>query len=147
MPDESKEKKRPDPDVLLAKLNKETRGKLTVFLDAAAGVGKTYTMLEAAHGRLQEDIDVVIGWIETHGDQEIERLVEGLPRIPAKEIEYQGKQLLEMDIDAILERNPELVLVDELTHTNVTGSRHVRRFQDVAELLAAGINVYTTYSM
>jgi len=144
---EDKQEKRPNPDDILDKIVKESRGKLTVFLGAAAGVGKTYAMLEAAHGRLQEDIDVVIGWIETHGDQEIERLVEGLPRIPAKEIEYQGKQLLEMDIDAILERNPELVLVDELTHTNVTGSRHVRRFQDVAELLAAGINVYTTLNI
>lgn len=144
---EDKQERRPNPDDILDKIVKESRGKLTVFLGAAAGVGKTYAMLEAAHGRLQEDIDVVIGWIETHGRQETERLVEGLSRIPAKGIEYRGKQLLEMDIDAILERNPELVLVDELAHTNVTGSRHVRRFQDVAELLAAGINVYTTLNI
>lgn len=144
---ENKQDRRPNPDEILDKIVKESRGKLTVFLGAAAGVGKTYAMLEAAHGRLEEDIDVVIGWIETHGRQETERMVAGVARIPARMLEYRGKQLLEMDIDAILERNPELVLVDELAHTNVTGSRHVRRFQDVAELLAAGINVYTTLNI
>ncbi|MCC5466583.1 sensor histidine kinase [Pelosinus baikalensis] len=147
MPDESKEKKRPDPDVLLAKLNKETRGKLTVFLGAAAGVGKTYTMLEAAHEMLASGVDVVIGWVETHKRQETEKMVEGLPRLPAKEIDYRGRNLHEMDIDAILVRRPKVVLVDELAHTNVAGSRHVRRFQDVEEILNAGIDVSTTLNI
>ena len=147
MPDENKEKKRPDPYVLLAKLNKEARGELTVFLGAAAGVGKTYTMLEAAHEMLAAGVDVVIGWVETHKRQETEKMVEGLPRMPAKEIEYRGRILREMDIDAILARKPKVVLVDELAHTNVAGSRHVRRFQDVEEILSAGINVATTLNI
>ena len=147
MPEENKEKKRPDPDVLLAKLNKEARGELTVFLGAAAGVGKTYTMLEAAHDLLLDGVDVAIGWVETHKRQETEKMVEGLPRIPAKSIEYRGKKLPEMDIDEILKRRPQVVLVDELAHTNVAGSRHVRRFQDVEEILNAGIHVYTTINI
>lgn len=147
MPDESKEKKRPDPDILLAKLNKETRGKLTVFLGAAAGVGKTYTMLKNAHEMLASGVDVVIGWVETHQRQETKRMAEGLPFLPAKEIEYRGRRLREMDIDAILARRPEVVLVDELAHTNVAGSRHVRRFQDVEEILNAGIHVSTTINI
>lgn len=138
---------RPDPDRILKKLDKEARGKLTVFLGATAGVGKTYTMLEAAHERLLEGMDVVIGWVETHGRRETERLVEGLPKLPAKTLEYRGKTLFEMDIDAILARKPELALVDELAHTNIPGSRNVRRFQDVEELLAAGVNVYTTLNI
>jgi len=138
---------RPNPDVLLEKISKAARGKLTVFLGAAAGVGKTYTMLEVAHERLREGTDIVLGWIETHGRQETEKLVVGLPIIPVKMLEYRGKQLSEMDIDAILARHPETVLVDELAHTNVGGSRHVRRFQDVEEFLAAGINVYTTLNI
>lgn len=146
MPEGNKEI-RPDPDILLERIQKETRGKLTVFLGAAAGVGKTYTMLEAAHGRLEEGSDVVVGWVETHGRQETERLVAGLPRIPAQSIEYRGRMMAEMDVDAILTRKPELVLVDELAHSNIAGSRHVRRFQDVEELLHAGINVYTTLNI
>lgn len=147
MQNNKQQEQRPDPDRILEKLNKEARGKLTVFLGATAGVGKTYTMLEAAHERLLDNMDVVIGWVETHGRQETERLVRGLPRIPAKVLEYRGKTLPEMDIDAILIRKPELVLVDELAHTNISGSRHVRRFQDVEELLSAGINVYTTLNI
>lgn len=147
MPEEMNEKKRPDPDVLLAKLSKQNRGKLTVYLGAAAGVGKTYTMLENAHEMLAAGVDVVIGWVETHKRQETERLVAGLPRIPAKEIKYRNRLLLEMDIDAILARKPKIVLVDELAHTNVAGSRHVRRFQDVEEILDAGIDVTTTINI
>jgi len=147
MADDSKEKKRPDPDVLLAKLNKEARGKLTVFLGAAAGVGKTYTMLESAHEMLAAGMDIVIGWVETHNRLETERMVYGLPRLPAKDIEYRGKILHEMDIDAILALRPQVVLVDELAHTNVPGSRHVRRFQDVEDILNAGIDVYTTINI
>lgn len=147
MPSSIKNPSRPDPDALLDKINKAEHGKLTVFLGAAAGVGKTYAMLEAAHDRLQEGIDVVVGWIETHGRRETESLVLGLPRIEPKGIEYRDKTLNEMDIDAIIARKPELVLVDELAHTNIPGSRHVRRFQDVEELLRVGINVYTTLNI
>ncbi len=138
---------RPNPDEILEKINKDTKGKLTVFLGAAAGVGKTYTMLEAAHNRIKEGIDVTIGWIETHGRIETENLVAGLPRIAPKLIQYHGKELTEMDIDAILAKKPEIVLVDELAHTNIPGSRHIRRFQDVEELLQAGIDVYTTLNI
>ncbi|HMM20490.1 MAG TPA: sensor histidine kinase KdpD [Selenomonadales bacterium] len=138
---------RPDPEALLEKIHKAARGKLTLFLGAAAGVGKTFTMLEAAQERLREGTDVVIGWIETHGRAETESLVAGLPGVTPRSLEYRGKVLREMDLDAILERKPELVLVDELAHTNVPGSRHVRRFQDVEELLKAGINVYTTLNI
>ena len=147
MTDESKGKKRPDPDVLLANLNKEARGKLTVFLGAAAGVGKTYTMLESAHEMLAAGINVVIGWVETHKRLETEKMVNGLPRLPAKDIEYRGKIFNEMDIDGILALKPQVVLVDELAHTNVAGSRHVRRFQDVEEILNSGIDVYTTINI
>ncbi|MDU2065758.1 MAG: sensor histidine kinase KdpD [Sporomusaceae bacterium] len=138
---------RRDPEALLKKASKEKRGKLTVFLGAAAGVGKTYAMLESAQERLREGTDIVIGWIETHGRQETEAMLSGLPRLEPQSIEYRGKILQEMNLDAILQRKPELVLVDELAHTNVPGSRHVRRFQDVEELLAAGIHVYTTLNI
>lgn len=142
-----RESNRPNPDELLEKINKESRGKLTVFLGAAAGVGKTFAMLQAAHDRLSEGINVEIGWIETHGRKETEQLVSGLPRIAPKILQYRGKELKEMDIEAILTKKPELVLVDELAHTNVFGSRHTRRFQDVEEILSAGINVYTTLNI
>jgi two-component system sensor histidine kinase KdpD len=147
MPIGKKQEQRPDPEALLEKLHKAARGKLTVFLGAAAGVGKTYTMLEAAHERLRNGSDVVIGWVETHGRQETELLAASLPRIPAKILEYRGREMAEMDIDAVIARRPELVLVDELAHTNVPGSRHVRRFQDVEELINAGISVYTTLNI
>jgi two-component system sensor histidine kinase KdpD len=142
-----KEENRPDPDELLEKIQKQNKGKLTVFLGAAAGVGKTYTMLEAAHERLAENKKVVIGWIETHGRVETEKMVEGLPRIAPRILEYRGKELREMDIDAIVLQKPEIVLVDELAHTNIPGARHVRRFQDVEEILNHGINVYTTVNI
>lgn len=138
---------RRDPELLLKKIQRETRGKLTVFLGAAAGVGKTYAMLENAHERLAEGVDVVIGWVETHKRKETEDMVEGLPRIAPLTVEYRGKQLTEMDLDAILQRRPQLVLVDELAHTNVPGARHVRRFQDVEEILNAGIDVHTTVNI
>ena len=136
-----------DPDLLLKKAGKETRGKLTVFLGAAAGVGKTYAMLENAHERFVEGVDIIIGWVETHGRKETEALIDGLPKIMPRMMEYRNKLLAEMDIDAILARHPEIVLVDELAHTNIPGSRHVRRFQDVEELLNAGINVYTALNI
>lgn len=138
---------RPTPDELLERLHKETKGKLTVFLGAAAGVGKTFNMLEAAHDRLQDGTNVVIGWVETHGRAETEKLVEGLPRIAPRLIEYRGRELREMDLDTILQQKPDLVVVDELAHTNISGSRHVRRFQDVEEIINAGISVYTTLNI
>lgn len=142
-----REAERPDPEDLLAQAQTESRGQMTIFLGAAAGVGKTYAMLEAAHERLADGVDVVIGWVETHGRPETEALVKGLPIIPPRKLEYRDKIFLEMDLDAILQRRPRLVLVDELAHTNIPGSRHVRRYQDVEELLAAGINVYTTLNI
>lgn len=141
------EERRPDPEELLRQIHRENRGRLTVFLGAAAGVGKTYTMLADAHDRLAEGMQVAIGWVETHGRAETEKMAAGLPRITPEVLEYRGKRMAEMNIDAILEQKPELVLVDELAHTNVPGSRHVRRFQDVEELLNAGIDVYTTLNI
>jgi len=138
---------RPNPDALLEKVHKADRGKLTVFLGAAAGVGKTYAMLEVAQERFRAGSDIVIAWVETHGRTETEALVAGLERIPPQRLFYRDRQMLEMDIDAILARRPEIVLVDELAHTNMPGARHMRRFQDVDELLKAGINVYTTLNV
>ena len=142
---------RPDPDDLLARVQAEeerqARGKLKVFLGYAAGVGKTYAMLEAAHQRLGEGIDVVVGYAETHGRAETEQLLQGLEVIPRQQLAYRGTVQTEMDLDAVLARRPQLVLVDELAHTNVPGSRHTKRHQDVDELLAAGIDVYTTVNI
>jgi two-component system sensor histidine kinase KdpD len=145
------EDRRPDPDALLAKLRHEerstSRGRLHVFFGASAGVGKTYAMLQAAHDRLREGIDVVVGHVDTHGRPETEALLEGLPSLPQREMTYRGRQVREFDLDAALERRPRILLVDELAHTNVPGSRHERRFQDVEELLRAGIDVYTTLNV
>jgi len=142
---------RPDPDALLAHVQKEERqkqrGKLKIFLGYIAGVGKTYEMLRAAHLRKDEGIDVRIGYIEHHGRRETEALIEGLSAIPEQQIEYHGVKLTEMDLDAILAAHPHLVLVDELAHTNAPGTRHPKRYQDVEELLAAGIDVYTTLNV
>jgi len=142
---------RPDPDTLLAHIQGEerrkNRGKLKIFLGYIAGVGKTYEMLHAAHLRKHEGIDVRIGYVETHGRVETEALVEGLEIIPRKMIEYQNVKIPEMDLDTILTLRPELVLVDELAHTNAPDSRHLKRYQDVEELLDAGINVYTTLNV
>ena len=138
---------RPDPDELLKEANREIRGKLTIFLGCAAGVGKTFSMLETAHDKINEGTNVIIGWLETHGRIETEKLTEGITCIKPMLIRYREKELQEMDIDAILKTKPELVLVDELAHTNIPGSRHVRRFQDVEELLNAGIDVYTTLNI
>ncbi|MFH1150377.1 MAG: sensor histidine kinase KdpD [Actinomycetota bacterium] len=141
------EEKRPDPDALLAKMREETGGKLTMFLGPIAGVGKTYAMLEAARERRSEGVDVVVGIVETHGRRETEELLTGLTVIPMKSLQYKGHHFDEMDLDAILQRKPDLVLVDELAHTNLPGSRHPRRYLDVEELLQAGIDVYTTLNI
>ena len=143
--------RRPDPDQLLAHVQAEEesarRGHLKIFLGYAAGVGKTYAMLEAAHQRKREGVDVAIGYIETHKRAETERLVAGLETLPRKSIEYHNVTLTEMDVDAILTRHPALVLVDELAHTNAPGSRHPKRYLDVEELLTAGIDIYTTLNI
>jgi two-component system sensor histidine kinase KdpD len=138
---------RPSPEALLAAAKQERRGKLKIFLGAAPGVGKTYEMLMTAAQRRREGVDVVIGVVETHGRIETERLVRGLEIIPRRRVEYKGRTLEEMDIDAVLARTPELVLVDELAHTNAPGSRHPKRYMDVLELLEAGIDVYTTLNV
>lgn len=141
---------RPNPDELLARVKAEeaqvNRGKLKIFLGYAAGVGKTYAMLEAARQRKKE-MDVVVAFVETHGRTETEALVEGLEIMPRKQIEYRGVLIPEMDLDAVLARHPQLAVVDELAHTNAPGSRHVKRYQDVEELLESGIDVYTTLNI
>src|SRR5919106_5695126 len=138
---------RPSPEALLEAAQQEGHGRLKIFLGAAPGVGKTYTMLEAAQVREREGADVVVGVVETHGRPETEILLEGLEVIPKRPVEYRGKAFAEMDLDAILARRPQLVLVDELAHTNIPGSRHPKRYLDVEELLAAGIDVYTTLNI
>ena len=138
---------RPSPDALLAEAQRETRGRLKIFLGAAPGVGKTYAMLEAARQSMRDGIDVVAGVIETHGRKETERLLQGVDVLPANQIDYRGRIFHEMDLDALLSRRPKLALVDELAHTNVPGARHLKRWQDVDELLAAGIDVFTTLNV
>ncbi len=143
--------KRPDPDALLARVEREQikaqRGHLKIFFGAAAGVGKSYAMLLAARERRTENIDVVVGIIETHGRKETQSLLEGLEVLPRQPIGYKGTILYEFDIDAALKRRPTIILVDELAHTNAPGSRHPKRWQDVHELLAAGIDVYTALNV
>src|SRR5262245_29226135 len=142
---------RPDPDALLTRVQEEeaqqTRGKLKIFFGATAGVGKTYAMLEAAHERRAEGIDVVAGWVDTHGRSETAAHLEGLDVLPRRPMEYRGTTLNEFDLDAALARHPALILVDELAHTNTPGARHAKRWQDVTELLRAGIDVYTTLNV
>src|SRR5215510_5598671 len=145
------EAERPDPDALLAQLKREeaksTRGKLKIFFGMSPGVGKTYAMLQAARQKQAEGCEVVVGIVETHGRKETEALLEGMPIMPRAQIEYRGTTLTEMDLDAILTWHPGLAVVDELAHTNAPGSRHPKRYQDVLELLDAGIDVYTTLNV
>ena len=138
---------RPSPEALLEQAARETRGRLKVFLGAAPGVGKTFEMLQTAQGKRREGLDVVIGVVETHGRKETEALLAGLEIIQRRHIEYKGRVLDEMDLDAIVARRPQLVLVDELAHTNAPGSRHPKRYLDVEELLANRIDVYTTVNV
>jgi two-component system sensor histidine kinase KdpD len=142
---------RPNPDVLLAALQKEDakarRGRLKVFFGMAPGVGKTYAMLEAARRELANGRDVVIGYVETHGRKETDALTAGLPIIPRRTTEYRGVSMAEMDLDAVLARKPQLALVDEFAHTNAPGSRHPKRYQDVLELLEVGIDVFSTLNV
>jgi len=147
MPDDRSNDSRPSPDALLEHAEREGRGRLRIFLGAAPGVGKTYEMLMAGRARRADGVDVVIGIVETHGRKETQALVDGYELIPRRQVEYRSQTLEEMDIDAILKRRPALVLVDELAHTNAPGSRHPKRYLDVQEILAQGIDVYTTLNI
>ncbi|WP_118182081.1 DUF4118 domain-containing protein [Paraburkholderia phosphatilytica] len=142
---------RPNPDELLDRLQrdeeKRQRGALKIFFGASAGVGKTYAMLQAAKGRRDEGVDVVVGIAETHGRSETAALLEGFEVLPPAHIEYRNRKLAEFDLDGALARKPQLILVDELAHSNVQGARHMKRWQDVYELLDAGIDVYTTVNV
>src|ERR1700742_2341405 len=140
---------RPSPEALLEAARREERrsGRLKIFVGAAPGVGKTYEMLQQARGRKKDGYDVVVGVVETHGRRETEALLDGLETIPRRRIDYRAQTLDEMDLDAILARRPQLVLVDELAHTNAPGSRHPKRYLDVEELLNAGIDVYSTLNI
>lgn len=146
MPDQ-----RPDPDALLARVAADAaqahRGRLKIFFGMSAGVGKTYAMLQEARERRRAGVDVVAGYIETHKRPETDALKEGLEELPPRSIEYRGVRLREFDLDAALRRKPALILVDELAHTNADGARHAKRYQDVIELLDAGIDVYTTVNV
>jgi two-component system sensor histidine kinase KdpD len=128
-------------------IRQQQRGRLKVYLGYAAGVGKTYEMLQEAHRLKRQGVDVVVGIVETHGRAETAALVEGLEQVPRRRIEYRGVVLEELDVDALLARHPTVALVDELAHTNAPGSRHDKRYQDVEELLRAGINVITTLNV
>ena len=142
---------RPNPDELLARVQAEeaqaSRGKLKIFFGYAAGVGKTYAMLEAAQRERAEGVDVVVGYVEPHGRPETEALLEGLEVIPPRQVPYRGVTWREFDLDAALARRPKLILVDELAHTNAEGLRHAKRWQDVEELLEAGSDVFTTLNV
>jgi two-component system, OmpR family, sensor histidine kinase KdpD len=145
----SRSDQRPSPDALLEAARREERraGRLKIFVGAAPGVGKTYEMLQQARARKQDGYDIVVGVVETHGRKETQALLEGLEIVPRKRLEYRGQCLEEMDLDAVIARRPQIVLVDELAHTNAPGSRHPKRYLDVEELLARGIDVYTTVNI
>jgi two-component system sensor histidine kinase KdpD len=145
------EENRPDPDELLASIKleeeKSKRGKLKIFFGMCAGVGKTYTMLKSAQAEKLKGIDLVIGYIETHQRKETEDLVKGLEVVPRKTMEYKGASLGEVDLEAVIARRPQVVLIDELAHTNAPGSRHLKRYQDVMDILDNGIDVFTTLNV
>ena len=142
---------RPDPDQLLAQLRHEearaARGKLRIYFGASAGVGKTYAMLSAAQREHQLGREVVVGVVETHGRDDTAALLVGLPLLPLRQLAYRSHVLPEFDLDAALARQPAVLLVDELAHANVAGSRHAKRWQDVQELLEAGIDVWTALNV
>ncbi|WP_234680171.1 sensor histidine kinase [Bradyrhizobium monzae] len=140
---------RPSPEALLeaARREESASGKLKIFVGAAPGVGKTYEMLQSAHARRKAGIDVVVGFVETHGRAETEALVRGLEVVPRKRLDYRGQVVEEMDLDAVIARRPKIALVDELAHTNAGGSRHPKRYLDVEELLSHGIDVYTAVNI
>jgi len=140
---------RPSPEALLEAARREEGrvGKLRIFVGAAPGVGKTYEMLQQARARKKDGYDIVVGVVETHGRRETEALLDGLEIVPRRRVDYKGQWLQEMDLDGIISRRPQIVLVDELAHTNASGSRHPKRYLDVEELLTHGINVYTTVNI
>jgi two-component system sensor histidine kinase KdpD len=138
---------RASADALLTLANREGRGRLKIFLGAAPGVGKTYAMLQAGRAALEGDVDVVIGLVETHGRQETEDLLHGFEILPRLSVPYRGRMVQEFDLDTALKRRPRLILVDEYAHTNASGSRHPKRWQDIAELLSGGIDVWTTLNV
>jgi two-component system, OmpR family, sensor histidine kinase KdpD len=138
---------RPTPEQFLNLIRRQTRGRLKVYLGSAAGVGKTYAMLREGHRLKAQGVDVVIGLVECHGRVETNQQIGDLERIPPRTVEYRGVELLEMDVDAIMARRPVVCLVDELAHTNAPGSRHPKRYQDVEDLLRAGIHVITTVNV
>lgn len=138
---------RPTPEALLAKLQAEQRARLRVYIGAAAGVGKTFQMLEDAHQLKQQGVDVVIGVVETHGRAATQALVEGLESVPLRAIAYRGATFHELDVEAIRARRPAFVLIDELAHSNVPGSKHAKRYEDVLELLEQGISVITALNI
>ena len=144
-------KGRPDPDELLARVEEEerkaARGKLTIFFGAAPGVGKTFAMLEAARNEVDQGRDVVAGVVETHGRYATGALLMGLELLAKRNVEHRGVPLHEFDLDAGLKRKPQVILVDELAHTNAPGSLHAKRWQDVEDLLDAGIDVFTTLNV
>jgi two-component system sensor histidine kinase KdpD len=141
------EKTRPTGEQLLAKLQTEQRARLRIYIGAAPGVGKTYSMIEDAHTFRREGVDVVVGFVETHGRAETEARIADLEVVPRRAVDYRGVVLEEMDVDAILTRRPAMCVVDELAHTNAPGSRHEKRYQDVLELLDAGIGVMTAVNI
>ena len=141
------ERARPTGEQLLAKLQTGKRARLRIYIGAAPGVGKTYSMIEDAHTLRREGVDVAIGFVEAHGRADTEARIADLEVIPRRTIEYRGVVLEEMDLDAVLARKPTLCIVDELAHTNVRGSRHEKRYQDVQELLDAGVGVMTAVNI
>src|SRR3989338_1955090 len=147
----SNQPERPNADAMLAAINarrkKRKGGRLHLYLGMAPGVGKTYAMLMAAREVLAEGQNVIVGVVESHGRQETEQLLEGFEIIPKRQASYRGIVLEEMDLDAIFLRKPKIVLVDELAHTNIPGSRHAKRWQDVYEILDAGIDVYSSLNV
>jgi two-component system sensor histidine kinase KdpD len=144
---EVKEEKRPRPESFLDLIRQEGKGNLKIFLGFAPGVGKTYRMLQEAHQLKLKGVDVVVGVVDTHGRQDTEKLLEGLEQIPQRKVNYKGHELLDMDMDAVLMRLPELVIIDELAHTNAPGGHNEKRWQDVEECLAMGINAMTTMNV
>ena len=142
-----KDDQRPEPESFLDLVAQPLRGRLKIYIGAAAGVGKTYKMLEEAHQLRAKGIDVVIGLVETHGRAETAEKIGDLEVIPRRTIEYRGTTLNEMDVDAIIARKPEVAIVDELAHTNAPGSRHEKRFQDIEELIANGISIITAINI
>ena len=138
---------RPSADALLARIKEKDRARLRIYIGAAPGVGKTYQMLQEAHALRASGLDVVVGVVETYGRRETEAQVKDLEIVPRRKVEYRGAVLEEMDVEAIIRRRPRVCVVDELAHTNVPGSRHAKRYEDVLELLEAGIHVMTAVNI